>query len=134
MENSHNDDGSEADGSHWVSLYLKKYPNGKVAPVYFDSFGSPPPTEVETFVGMKVPYNTKDIQSIVENFCGFAALAFLYYISVYEERTKDVYVDCEDFTNLFFDLAISSDFKHNENVLKQFFQKKYEDKISNKDE
>ena len=96
-----------------------------------DSFGSPPPIEIEKFVGMKLPYNTKDVQSLMNEACGWYALSYLYFINCFEERTKDLYADSELWTELFNDLAISSDFKHNENVLKQFFQKKDTSRIAN---
>jgi len=124
MENEFDDDGKPNDGSHWVALQINKYPNGKIEPIYFDSYGSQPPEIVKTFVGQYVPYNKKDIQSLVANFCGWASLAFLHYINAYDRRTRSLYNDVEDFLDLFDDLNTSVDWKKNEYILKMFFQSK----------
>ena len=71
-------------------------------------------------VGFKLPYNTKDIQSLMNSVCGWYCLAFLHYINAYDKRSKDLYTDCEDFTDLFDDLNKSCDHLKNENILKHF--------------
>ena len=97
--------------------------NGKVENIYFDSYGIAPPEEVLDFLGVKhVPYNTKDIQSLQQHFCGWACCAFLYYINAYHNRTKSLYDDAEGFTEVFKDLNTSSDHKYNEFVLECFFR------------
>ena len=116
------------EGSHWTCFQVNKYPNGKIEGVYMDSFGEPAPQVVETFCKAKMPYNTKDIQSLLDNFCGFVCLAFLHYINSSPSRTKHLYTDAENFIDLFMDLNKSIDFRHNEEVLKLFFQPK-EDKM-----
>ena len=74
------------------------------------------------FVGKFVPYNTKDIQSMMADFCGWACCAFLYYINTYPDRTKNLNVDSAHFLEMFDDLNTSCDFKKNEYILKLFFQ------------
>ena len=131
MENEYDSDGKEVDGSHWCCFQINKYPNGKIQGCYMDSFGAPAPKEIEIFCKMKLPHNSKDIQSLMNEACGWYCLSYLYFINVYEERTRDIYADSEIWTELFNDLAISSDFKYNEYVLKQFFLKKDLSKIAN---
>ena len=123
LANEFDEDGKLNDGSHYTCFQSNKNVNGKVENIYFDSFGVDCPKEVLNFLGVKhVPYNTKEIQSIQLGFCGWACLAFLYYINVYPDRTKSLYDDCEYFTDLFHDLNKSSDHKFNEFVLKCFFR------------
>ena len=124
LENEFDDEGERNEGSHFTALQVNQYPNGKIEPIYFDSMGMPPPEIVKTFVGQYVPYNTKDIQSLVANFCGWASLAFLHYINAYDKRSNHLYTDVEDFLELFDDLNKSVDWKKNEYILKMFFQSK----------
>jgi len=123
MEDEFDEDGKPNDGSHYVALQCNKYPNGKIENCYFDSFGAPPPEVVIKFCGGgHVPYNTKDIQSLMNSACGFYCLAWGHFINAYEQRSKDLYSDCENFTEMFDDLNKSIDFKKNEYILKMFFQ------------
>ena len=116
--------GEENDGTHWVALYVEKNKNGKIHPFYFDSYGAPPPEEVKAFVGCYVPYSTKDVQSIMNDCCGFYASAFLFFVSASKFRTHHIYQDAETFLELFKDLNKSHDFKQNEWMLQQFFSTK----------
>jgi hypothetical protein len=122
IEDEYDDKGERNDGTHYTCFQVNKYPSGKVERIYFDSFGQPPPQIVEKFCGGKLPYQTKDIQSLMNEACGWYCLAFLHYINAFEGRTKDLYTDCEHFTDLFDDLNKSADHLKNEYVLKHFFQ------------
>ena len=44
------------------------------------------------------------------------------FYNAYPERSKDLYTDTSDFLDLFEDLNKSVDWKHNEYMLKMFFQ------------
>ena len=119
--------GKQQDGTHWCGLFVRKYPNGKVEPFWFDSFGMPAPKEVTTFVkrytGLsKVPHPTVDLQSLMSGVCGFYTLAWLYYITKHEHRNGSLYYDTSQFLDLFDDLNKSCDFKKNEFILKHFFR------------
>ena len=123
LENEYDEDGQRNDGTHWVALYVQKTPNGTIQPIYFDSFGIAPPENILKYCKKNhIPYNTVDVQSIVQGTCGYYCLAILYYISVMPERSGDLYIDCEDFTSLFNDLSKSKDYHYNEFILKHFFQ------------
>ena len=50
MEDEYDEKGSPNDGSHWVTLSIKKLQNGEIEPIYFDSYGIPPPKAVVDFV------------------------------------------------------------------------------------
>jgi hypothetical protein len=70
----------------------------------------------------KIPFNTKDIQSLMANACGWYCVAYLHYIFNFTHRTTDIYMDTEQFLSYFDDLNKSFDFKKNEYILKHFFQ------------
>jgi hypothetical protein len=123
MENEFDEEGRRNEGSHYTAFQVNKYPNGKKEGVYFDPFGMPPPQIVEKFCGLAhLPYNTKDIQSIMNSACGWYCLAWGHYINSFENRTKHLYTDCADFTDLFEDLSKSTAHHKNEWVLKHFFR------------
>ncbi len=129
LEDEYDEGGALNSGSHWTCLQVNKYPNGKIQGLYFDSFGIPPPTEIlETYkrtTGKShMPHNTKDIQSLMSNACGWYCCAFLHFINNFSHRTKDLYDDTENFLDFFDDLNKSADFKKNEFILKHFFQPK----------
>jgi hypothetical protein len=119
--------GKQNEGTHWTAFIIRKYPNGKVAPCYFDSFGCQAPKEVADYIEhftkiREVPYNMKDIQSLMSGVCGYYCLAWLYYINKYENRSQDLFHDTDQFLEFFEDLNKSIDFKKNEYILKCFFR------------
>jgi len=122
LENELGEDGERNDGSHWCALQVDKYKNGKVQGIWFDPFSVAPPKEVVDFVGGELPYNKKDIQSLMNNACGWYCCAFLHFINAFPQRSGDLYTDTEGFLSLFEDLNTSCDFKKNEFILKHFFQ------------
>ncbi len=120
------DTGIRSGGTHWTCFQVMEYPNGKMEAMYVDSFGVQPPEIVKKRIldnfKLKLPYNTKDIQSLMAEFCGWACLAYLHFINVFPQRSKSLYWDTETFLDLFEDLNTSIDFKKNEYILKMFFQ------------
>lgn len=122
MEDEFDEQGQRNDGSHYTCFQVNKYPNGQKAGIYFDSFGQPPPKEVEDFCKIKLAYNTKDIQSLMNSACGWYCLAFLHFINSSQYRSGNIYQDCEAFTDLFEDLNVSTNHLKNEFILKHFFR------------
>ena len=126
LQDSETDDGELNSGTHWVMLQVNKTPKGTIKPFYFDSYGAPPPEIVKERVKKAfkqyLPYNNKDIQSLMNNACGYYCLALAHYINSYNGRTGDLYSDVEHFIDLFDDLNESIDWKKNEYILKMFFQ------------
>lgn len=120
------DTGIPSGGTHWTAFQVMEYPNGKKQGMYFDSYGVAPPEIVKERImdsfKLKVPYNTKDIQSLMNQACGWYCLAYLHFINAFEHRTRMLYQDTENFLSLFEDLNRSTDFKKNEYILKMFFQ------------
>jgi len=129
LEDEYDEGGNLNSGSHWTCLQINKYPNGTIQSIYFDPFGIPPPKEIiecfkRTTGKIHFPYNTKDIQSLMNNACGWYCCAFLHFINNFSHRSKDLYQDTSNFLDFFDDLNKSVDFKKNEFILKHFFQSK----------
>jgi len=126
IEDSHDGEGLENSGTHWTCLYVAKYPNGSVEPIYFDSYGMPAPEDVKRFVktntNKSLPFTTKDIQSLMSSVCGWYVCAFLYAVTNPHFRTGDLYQDVETYMDMFEDLNKGHDFKKNEYILKMFFR------------
>jgi hypothetical protein len=125
IDDSEDADGNPNEGTHWTCLQINKYKNDKIEPFYFDSYGMPPAEIIKKSVlntcGQKLPFNTKDVQSLMNNACGFYVTAFLHYINECPIRTRNLYQDVENFLDMFDDLNKSVDFKKNEYILKHFF-------------
>jgi hypothetical protein len=125
LQDSETDDGHENSGTHWTMLYIRETPKGQTQPIYFDPYGCPPPEvikqRVEKSLNKKLPYTTKDIQSLMNNACGFYCLAIAHYITASKYRSNDLYTDVDDFMDMFDDLNHSIDWKKNEYILKHFF-------------
>jgi hypothetical protein len=128
LQNSTDEEGNDNEGTHWTCLQVNKYPTGLVEPIFFDPYGMSPSESIKKFVkantGKHLPYTEKDIQSLMNNACGFYCCAFLYFINVCEQRSKNLYVDVGEFLECFEDLNKSKDFKKNEFILKHFFRSK----------
>lgn len=126
LEDEYGEDGTLNSGSHWTCLFIRKYPNDNVEAIYFDSFGMPPPEDVKEkvmkFTKKKLPFNTKNIQSLMGNACGWFCCAYLHFINNFSHRTGDLYLDTEHFLDFFDDLNKSTNFLKNEYILKHFFQ------------
>jgi hypothetical protein len=128
LDNSIDEKGEENEGTHWTCLQVNKYPTGLIEPIFFDPYGQPPAEAIKKFVTSNIhkdlPYTDKDIQSLMNNACGWYCCAFLHYINVFPHRTKNLYIDTAHFLDLFEDLNVSANYKKNEYILKHFFQSK----------
>ena len=128
LEDAFNEKGEQNEGTHWTCLQVNKYKDGKVEPIFFDPYGAPPSEDIKKFVldntGKKLPHTTKDVQSLMNNACGWFCCAFLHYINNWDHRTHNLYDDVSCFLEYFDDLNKSIDFKKNEYILKMFFQAK----------
>ena len=126
LQDSETDEGEQNSGTHWVMFQVNETPKGTIKPFYFDSYGAPPPENVKKVIRKKfkkyLPYNNIDIQSLMNDACGYYCLAIAHYINAYKGRTGDIYSDASTFIDLFDDLNTSIDWKKNEYVLKLFFQ------------
>lgn len=128
LDNSVDEEGNQNEGTHWTTLQVNKYPNGQIEPIFFDPYGAEPSESIKKFVkdncGKYLPYTNKDIQSLMNNACGWYVCAFLHYINSWSHRSKDLYEDVNTFMSYFDDLNESIDWKKNEYILSHFFQSK----------
>lgn len=122
LESEVGEDGEPNIGSHFTCFQANKLPNGKIHSLYFDSYGTKYPDEVEDFIGIPIGYTSVDLQALVAETCGYWCCAYLYFINTFPQRTGDMYVDADTFCNLFNDLNHSCDWQTNETILKQFFR------------
>ena len=126
LQDSETEDGDENNGTHWTMAYIRETPKKQIQPIYFDPYGCPPPEIVKKIVekqtNLKCPYTTKDVQSLMNNACGFYCLAMAHFICASRYRTNDLYTDVDNFIDMFDDLNHSIDWKKNEYILKMFFQ------------
>lgn len=125
------DEDDDGNGSHWTCFQINKIrKNNKddYEAIYFDSTGMPPPEEVKRIVKKQfnkyLNYTTKNVQSIVAGSCGYWVLAFLHWINVFDQRTKNLFEDTMLFLDLFDDLNYKNDHTKNEFILKHFFLNK----------
>jgi hypothetical protein len=125
LQDSETDDGEQNGGTHWVYLEVREYPNGKIEPFYFDPYGAPPPEIVKKKVKEQfkkyLPYSNIDIQSMMNEACGYYCLAMGHYLNAFKHRCGNIYLDASSFIDMFDDLNVSIDWKKNEYILKQFF-------------
>ena len=63
-----------------------------------------------------------DVQSLMNNACGFYCLAMGHFINASKYRSQNLHDDVQTFMEMFDDLNKSVDFKKNEYVLKHFFR------------
>jgi len=127
LQDSTDDEGNENEGTHWTLLQLGKYPNGKIEKIFFDPYGAPPSANIkkaveETTKTKGLPYTEKDVQSLMNNACGWYCLALGHFINASTFRSGSLYDDVNAFMSMFEDLNKSIDFKKNEYILKHFFR------------
>lgn len=127
IEDSMDEHGNPNDGTHWTYLQCNKTNNGKIECIYFDPYGAPPPENIKKVVKQTtkqngLPYTEVDIQSLMNNACGYYCLALGHFINASQYRSNNLYDDVNDFLGLFDDLNKSVDFKKNEYILKHFFR------------
>lgn len=127
LENSEDEEGHQNDGTHWTACQCNKYPTGKIESIFFDPYGVAPSENIKkvmrnTTGQQAIPHTTRDIQSLMNNACGWYCLALGHYINACKYRTKNLHNDVNDFIGLFDDLNVEVDFKKNEFILKHFFR------------
>ena len=101
-------------GTHWMALKIQDKNC-----VYCDSYGMLPPEEIISFCKRisksHLSYNTKEIQDINAQTCGFFAIAFILFLHL--NTSDDLYKMSSSFSNLF-----SLHTKLNNKILQKFFR------------
>ena len=109
-------DSDDGNGTHWVFMYIDK--DGKA--LYFDSFGVPPPVEIEKFLKMFKPFyvNDRQIQDMKSTNCGFYCIALDSFLKYHYDKKNDLIYNYAKFINMW-----SFDTKTNDKVLKEYMSK-----------
>jgi hypothetical protein len=111
--NMQNDD--DGNGTHWV--FAKITDKGKG--LYFDSFGVYPPEQVKKFIHpLKLIYNTRQIQDIKSEMCGYFCSALAYFLKYDSDPKKSLDQNFVDFIEMFCDNT-----KDNDKILKEYLKK-----------
>ena len=128
LEDGEGDDGELNKGSHWVGFQCRTSNNGHKGCVYFDSYGKGPPKVITKLIkenfGLTPWYPTKDVQSLVNEACGWYQLAWAHFVNDKRFATNSLKKDTEEFLAPFEDLNHSLDYHKNEWILKHFFLSK----------
>lgn len=88
--------------------------------VYFDSFGSPPPIEVNKFIKSKYKqygWNNWIVQNMKSSFCGFFCIGLFLFVKLNRSKFNSLTECVNDFINLFEDNTSKSD-----TILKSYFR------------
>ncbi len=78
-------DHDEGNGTHWVVFYYNK----PLTSIYFDSFGFPPPQDVEEVIKEYI-YNDEDIHDLESTACGYFCIAFIKFLHDKQDK-QEVY-------------------------------------------
>jgi len=110
------DDYDNSNGTHWAAF--KIFDNGKCC--YFDSFGVIFPEDVGDFLKIFKPiaYNTRHIQDIKSEKCGWFCMSFIKYFNDFNTKKNDVYEAFDDYLNMF-----SNDEKKNDKIVDEILRK-----------
>lgn len=88
-------DSDDGNGTHWTCLYYLD----SVYSYYFDSFGFPPPQEIQNKLKNYV-YSNKQIQDINSSACGYYCIGFIKFMTgkkdiekAYKIFTEDIFSD-----------------------------------------
>lgn len=122
LQDSVNSQGGELPGTHWTALYT-----GPRYGVYMDSFGFPPPVEVEnslknTYPNYKTYYkNSTEIQGINTRICGYYCIYFIWYMNKFKSKYPDLKVRLQKFVDEFNETNPSKNRQILENEFKKYF-------------
>jgi len=104
-------DSDKNDGTHWTMLYNRPIDTKNV--YYFDSYGAPPPNEVEKYLrtsGKKIQYNSSQLQNILSTMCGY----FCCYMGKELSKGKSFYDVLYEMSQI--------DPSKNDLIMKQYFK------------
>ena len=127
LEDSQDEDGNENSGTHWTFVEVVKHGNDSMESIFFDPYGASPPEIIKKVVknttGQSgLPHTMKDVQSLMNNACGWYCLALGHFINASKYRSGILHDDVAVFIDMFDDLNKQVDFKKNEYILKHFFR------------
>lgn len=113
MENS-----DEGNGTHWVYMRILPPPFNKA--IYFDSFATYAPKDVDEFLHRYKPYarNDRQIQDLKSDFCGWFCLATDKYFTENYDKSMDLDDNYCKYLSMY-----SNDLKKNDAIVKEYLRK-----------
>jgi hypothetical protein len=121
----------DGNGTHFTFFFLSARPPGRPSgggdAIYFDSFGMPPPLEVEAFIREKerslslenIMYNNRDIQDLQSKRCGWFCIALHYFLTYEQDSNKSL---MENYSNFLSTWSFNS--KTNDKILEEYLRGK----------
>ena len=76
-------DHDEGEGTHWITFYYNK----PLTSIYFDSFGFPPPEDIDEVIKPYI-YNDEDIQDYNSSACGYFCIAFIKFMHDKQDKQE----------------------------------------------
>ena len=102
---------ADTNGTHWVALLVRQKEC-----LYYDSFGMPPPHDVQYFLGKKkCIYNTDQVQDLEDSTCGYYSMAIIHFCHI------NKHYDLRKCLNLFNE-QFSEDTNKNRIILQQYMK------------
>jgi hypothetical protein len=100
LDDDKDSNGIDKEGTHWTTLLIE---NNKA--VYFDSFGFPPPRQIDIFLQKYKPYmiSQKQIQNVETIICGSYVLYFIWFMYKNRKAIFSLKNRFERFLNVFSD-------------------------------
>lgn len=98
LQDSTDENGVSLPGTHWTAAFVEGNRS-----VYFDSFGFPPPEQVEQFLSKHHAWNAAQIQSLRSEVCGYYCLYFIWFMATH--RNLSFYKRFQSFLDQFSDIA-----------------------------
>lgn len=92
MQNATTKSGKSLPGTHWVFLEV-----GKSSSCYVDSFGIVPPTEIVEAATKPIYYNSRQVQDLHSDLCGYYCLYFYYQHAINGRTYRDIAKDFKTF-------------------------------------
>lgn len=114
----------DGNGTHFTFFFLSRppgRPSGGGDAIYFDSFGMPPPLEVEAFIrsSKDIMYNNRDIQDLQSKRCGWFCIALHYFLTYEQDENKTL---MENYSNFLSTWSFNS--KTNDKILEEYLRGK----------
>jgi hypothetical protein len=108
-------DFNDGNGTHFTFFFIEP----KANPIYFDSFGMPPPIEVDEFLGSskEIMYNNRDIQDLKSQKCGWFCIALHYFLTYEQDSRKSLEENYSNFLS-----SWSVDTSNNDKILNQYLK------------
>ena len=109
---------NDGGGTHFTFMFLDN-----TSGLYFDSFGMPPPTNINHLIkNKKMMYNNRQIQDLHSEKCGWFCIALDYYLKYDANMARTLEEKYEDFLNIW------GSPERNDDILKEYLEGKISDK------